>query len=102
MKDIGTQKQCPYCGFHADSKQIEPYLPIRTVLGNRYLVGKLLSYNGDGATYMGLDLSTREPVNIREYFPEGIALRDPKTLGVESAPGNENIYNECLQSFTEM
>lgn len=102
MKDIGTEKQCPYCGFHADSKQIEPYLPIRTVLGNRYLVGKLLEYNGDGATYMGLDLSTREPVNIREFFPEGIALRDPKTLGVYVAHGNENVFDECLQSFTEM
>lgn len=102
MKDIGTEKQCPYCGFHANSKQIEPYLPIRTVLGNRYLVGKLLEYNGDGATYMGLDLSTREPVNIREFFPEGIALRDPKTLGVYVAQGNENVFDECLQSFTEM
>lgn len=102
MKDIGTEKQCPYCGFHADSKQIEPYLPIRTVLGNRYLVGKLLEYNGDGATYMGLDLSTREPVNIREFFPERIALRDPKTLGVYVAQGNENVFDECLQSFTEM
>ena len=102
MKDIGTEKQCPYCGFHADSKQIEPYLPIRTVLGNRYLVGKLLEYNGDGATYMGLDLSTREPVNIREFFPEEIALRDPKTLGVYVAQGNENVFDECLQSFTEM
>lgn len=102
MKDIGTEKQCPYCGFHADSKQIEPYLPIRTVLGNRYLVGKLLEYNGDGATYMGLDLSTRESVNIREYFPEGIALRDSKTLAVYAAPGNEVAFNECLQSFIEM
>lgn len=102
MKDIGTEKQCPYCGFHADSKQIEPYLPIRTVLGNRYLVGKLLEYNGDGATYMGLDLSTREPVNIREYFPEEIALRDSKTLAVYAAPGNEVAFNECLQSFIEM
>lgn len=102
MKDIGTQKQCPYCGFHVDSKQIDPYLPIRTVLGNRYLVGKLLEYNGDGATYMGLDLSTREPVNIREYFPEGIAIRDSNTLGVCQVQGSENIYNECLQSFTEM
>lgn len=102
MKDIGTEKQCPYCGFHADSKQIEPYLPIRTVLGNRYLVGKLLEYNGDGATYMGLDLSTREPVNIREYFPEGIALRDSKTLAVYAAPSNEVAFNECLQSFIEM
>ncbi len=102
MKDIGTEKQCPYCGFHADSKQIEPYLPIRTVLGNRYLVGKLLEYNGDGATYMGLDLSTRESVNIREFFPENIAQRDPKTLGVFVMPEKETIYNECLQSFTEM
>ena len=102
MKDIGTEKQCPYCGFHADSKQIEPYLPIRTVLGNRYLVGKLLEYNGDGATYMGLDLSTRESVNIREYFPEGIALRDSKTLAVYAAQGNEVAFNECLQSFIEM
>ncbi len=102
MKDIGTEKQCPYCGFHADSKQIEPYLPIRTVLGNRYLVGKLLEYNGDGATYMGLDLSTREPVNIREFFPEGIALRDHKTLNVYVAQGNEKIFGECLLSFTEM
>lgn len=102
MKDIGTQKQCPYCGFHTESKQIDPYLPIRTVLGNRYLVGKLLEYNGDGATYMGLDLSTRESVNIREYFPEGIAVRDPKTLEVAPILGNENIFNECLQSFIEM
>lgn len=102
MKDIGDQKQCPYCGFHADSQQITPYLPIRTVLGNRYLVGKLLEYNGDGATYMGLDLSTREPVNIREFFPEGIAQRDSKTMAVYAEAANFGIYNECLQEFAEM
>jgi serine/threonine protein kinase len=102
MKDIGDEKQCPHCGFHVDSQQIAPYLPIRTVLGNRYLVGKLLEYNGDGATYMGLDLSTREPVNIREFFPEGIANRDPKTLSVGVEEADTKLYNECLQSFIEM
>ncbi len=102
MRDIGNEKQCPYCGFHADSQQNSDYLPIRTVLGNRYLVGKLLEYNGDGATYMGLDLTTRETVNIREYFPQGIAVRDPKTLMVSPADGKERIYNENMQSFTEL
>lgn len=102
MRDIGTSKQCPHCGFHVDSMQIEPYLPIRTVLGNRYLVGKLLEYNGDGATYMGLDLSTREAVNIREYFPQGIASRNPQDLSVSPLPEYVDIYNECLQSFIEM
>lgn len=102
MRDIGTQKECPHCGFHTDSQQIAPYLPIRTVLGNRYLVGKLLEYNGDGATYMGLDLSTRAPVNIREFFPIGVAARDPKLLTVNPEEGKEDIYRDFLQSFIEM
>lgn len=102
MKEIVDQKSCPYCGFHSDTPQISPYLPIRTVLGNRYLVGKLLSYNGDGATYIGLDLSTRTPINIREFYPEGIAQRDPKTLEVSAAEQNSVLYNECLHSFVEM
>lgn len=102
MKDIGDSKNCPHCGFHSDTQQISPYLPIRTVLGNRYLVGKLLSYNGDGATYIGLDLSTRSAINIREFFPEGIANRDPKTLAISANEQNRALYNECLHSFVEM
>ena len=102
MKEIGDEKQCPHCGFHADSQQISPYLPIRTVLGNRYLVGKLLSYNGDGATYMGLDLSSRNAVNIREYYPIDVAVRDFKTFGVVPEEGKEEIFNECLHSFLDM
>lgn len=102
MKEIGDSKECPHCGFHSDSQQISPYLPIRTVLGNRYLVGKLLSYNGDGATYMGLDLSTREAINIREYFPIGAAQRDFKTLQVLPEDGKESMFNDYLQSFLDM
>lgn len=102
LKEIGTQKECPYCGFHTDSQQIAPYLPIRTVLGNRYLVGKLLDYNGDGATYIGLDLSTRAPVQIREFFPIGVAERDPKLLTVNAADGKAVLFQDLLQSFIEM
>ncbi len=102
MKEIGAEKQCPYCGFHVDSQQPADYLPVRTVIGNRYLVGKLLEFNGDGATYMGFDLTAREAVNIREYFPIGVAVRDPKLLTVSSAEGKEKLFSEYLQSFTEM
>lgn len=102
MKEIGAEKQCPYCGFHVDSQQPANYLPVRTVIGNRYLVGKLLEFNGDGATYMGFDLTTREAVNIREFFPIGIAQRDPKKLTVLHADGKEKVFSEYLQSFTEL
>ncbi|MBQ8783832.1 MAG: PASTA domain-containing protein [Clostridia bacterium] len=102
MKEIGAEKQCPYCGFHVDSQQPADYLPVRTVIGNRYLVGKLLEFNGDGATYMGFDLTAREAVNIREYFPIGVAQRDPKALTVSPAEGKEKLFSEYLQSFTEL
>ncbi len=102
MKEIGTLKQCPHCGFHVDSPQIAPYLPIRTVLGNRYIVGKLLDYNGDGATYMGLDLTTRSAVNIREFFPDNLATRDTKTLSIHPHEDQFILFNECLHSFVEM
>ena len=32
MREIGDENQCPYCGFHADSPQLAPYLPLRTVV----------------------------------------------------------------------
>ena len=59
MREIGDARQCPYCGYHADSAQIPPYLPVRTVVANRYLVGKLLEYNGEGATRHFPDFGSR-------------------------------------------
>lgn len=102
MKEIGDEKQCPYCGFHAESPQIAPYLPIRSTIANRYLVGKLIDYNGDGASYMGWDLSTKTAVVIREFMPDAIAGRDLGKTEVIPFPGKEEVYYDCLQSFTEM
>ena len=102
MREIGDEKQCPYCGFHADSPQIAPYLPIRSTVANRYLVGKLIDYNGDGASYMGWDLSTKSAVVIREFMPDAIAARNLGKTEVLPLPGKEEVYYDCLQSFTEL
>ncbi len=102
MREIGEEKQCPFCGFHADSPQIAPYLPIRSTIANRYLVGKLIDYNGDGASYMGWDLSAKSPVVIREFMPDAIASREQNKLEVTVNPGKEDVYSDCLQSFTEL
>lgn len=102
MKDIGDAKQCPHCGFFADSPQMMPYLPLRTVVGGRYLVGKLLDCNGDGATYIGWDITQKMPVYIREFLPDAIAQRDEKTLELKPMAGCEMIYRDCIQSFLEL
>lgn len=101
MREIGEEKQCPYCGFHADSPQLAPYLPLRTVVAERYLAGKLLDYNGDGATYIGWDLEMNTPVTIREFLPDAIAQRG-EDLTLTPMAGCEITYRDCHQSFLEL
>lgn len=102
MKDIGDEKQCPYCGFHKDSPQLAPYLPLRTVVGGRYLIGKLLDYNGDGATYIGWDMQRNACVSVREFLPDAIAERDPETLQLKVMAGCDFTFRDCYQSFMEL
>lgn len=69
MKEIGNVQQCPFCGFHNDTVAPAPYLPLRTVIGRRYTVGKVISASGDGVTYIAWDNESRETVTVREFLP---------------------------------
>ena len=102
MREIGEKKQCPYCGYHADSVQIPPYLPVRTVISNRYMVGKMLEYNGEGATYIGWDLVEKKAIKIREFIPDSFTTRTTSNLTLQVMRGNENVYIELRQSFVEL
>jgi len=102
MKEIGEAKKCPYCGYYADSTQISPYLPVRTVIAHRYLVGKMLEYNGEGATYMGWDLTEKKAVKIREFIPDSFTIRSTSNLTLQVMRGSEAVFAELRRSFEEM
>lgn len=102
MKEIGEETQCPYCGFHVDTMQIAPYLGVRSVVANRYLVGKLTEYNGDGATYIAWDINEKKPVTIREYLPDALCTRRIGEKEVTVMSGCEMAYTECMSDFVEL
>lgn len=102
MREIGDAKKCPHCGYHTDSAQISPYLPVRTVIANRYLVGKILEYNGEGATYIGWDLHERKPIKIREFIPDSFTIRTSSDPDLKVMVGSESIFAELRQSFEEL
>lgn len=102
MHEIGSEKKCPYCGYYADSAQITPYLPVRTVIANRYLVGKILEYNGEGATYIGWDITEKKPVKIREFIPDSFTIRTSSELTLQIMKGGEAAFSELRQSFEEL
>ena len=102
MKEIGEEKKCPYCGFHIDTVQALPYLPIRTVISNRYLVGKVLESNGEGATYIGWDLTTKKAVDIREFMPDSFTSRTQANPTLQVMLGSEGSFAELRRSFEEL
>lgn len=102
MHEIGDEKKCPYCGYYIDSAQISPYLPVRTVIANRYLVGKTLEYNGEGATYIGWDITEKKPIKIREFIPDSFSIRTQSDLNLHIMMGSENVFAELRQSFEEL
>ncbi len=75
MRKIGNNTSCPYCKDDNSEPQKSPYLPLKTVIGGKYLIGKLCSSNSEGATYYGFDLDKKLPVTVRELYPDGLVSR---------------------------
>ena len=61
-----------------------PLSPDKSVVANRYLVGKVLEFNGDGVTYAGWDMTERIAVKVREFLPDAICSRKTARLRSES------------------
>ena len=102
MREIGNEKKCPHCGYHVDTAQNSPFLPIRTVVANRYLIGKLIEFYGEGATYIGWDLKEKRAVNIREFMPDTFTTRTAVTNDLRVMLGSEGTFAELRRSFEEL
>lgn len=102
MNELYGEKQCPKCGYYVDSPQISPYLPLKTALGNKYIVGKVLSSNCEGVTYMAYDTERKSPVIIREYLPEKFIDRNINSTEVIIKNEWKDFYYEYLRKFLDL
>ena len=101
MNDNGGEAICPICGFDSKAKNPKNAVPIKTMLCDRFVVGKALSANGEGIDYIGWDTLNDVIVQIREYFPTGVAKRNPDKT-VSMLKGKEYTFNEGLLEFLEI
>ena len=101
MSDNGGEKICPICGFDNLTQNPDNCLPLNSMISNRYLIGKVLDFDGEGITYIGWDNSKNSKVTVKEYFPKNFALRNPdKTVSV--AADGKYTFNEGLLGFIEI
>lgn len=101
MNDNGGEKYCPVCGFNNSTANPDNALPLKFIVNSRYIMGKVVSANGEGITYIAWDTAQNTAVNIREYFPVGFAGRNPDGT-VAMVSGSEYTFNEGLLQFLEL
>lgn len=59
---------------------------MRTVLSDRYMVGRVLEAGGDAVMYLGFDQVQKTPITIREFFPNTLCERGDN-MEVRIIPG---------------
>lgn len=103
MNDNGGEKVCPICGYDTSENNATEHLAVGTWLNaNRYLVGKVVEESGDGVTYIGWDNDLNAVVNIKEYFPAGIAQRSSDRLTVTPKEGRGLAFNSGKDEFVAL
>lgn len=103
--NLSDQNICPYCGEEREIAAAENTRAharnIGNILAGRYQIGKALSHNGEGITYLAYDNQENTRVEIREYFPGNLCARQPDGSVLV---GDETLlaFKSLMFDFTDM
>jgi len=91
---------CPHCGFVVDMPTKRPYfLPHRSIVQDRYFIGKSLGDGGFGITYKAWDMQLEKVVCIKEFYPLGVVQRAGGEKQIDIF--NEFEFKNGLSRFLE-
>ena len=96
------QHICPHCGFSETASHDANFITPGTILRDRYLVGELMEHNGEGASYIGLDLSTDCKIMLREYMPAKFCTRVKNKATISVNYNNLAKYKAFMAEYTEL
>ncbi|MDE6733630.1 MAG: PASTA domain-containing protein [Oscillospiraceae bacterium] len=102
MNDKTYDGPCKLCGYSDDDPFIPTYLEPKTLLSDRYIVGRLLSYNGEGATYIGYDKAAGTKVTIKEFMPDTLCSRKKGETEIVVNSKNSPLYKTYLSEFEDL
>ncbi len=97
------QKVCPCCGYEEGTPPLEAYhIAPETVLGGRYVIGRVIGFGGFGVTYLAYDKTLEKRIAIKEYLPGEFSTRMPNQLKVTVYSGDkEEQYRTGREKFID-
>ncbi len=102
MNDKTYDGPCKLCGYQENTPCIPAYLAPKTFLNERYIVGKLLSYNGEGAVYIGFDTAAGIKVTIKEFMPDTLCSRKKGEGEIVVSAGMMPLYKTYMSEFADL
>lgn len=102
MNEKVYEGPCKFCGYSDSDLCIPTYLLPRTFLNERYIVGKLMSYNGEGAVYIGYDTATETKVTIKEFMPDTLCSRKKGEEEITVNNADSALYKTYMSEFADL
>lgn len=102
MNDKTYDGPCKLCGYSDDSPCIPTYMTPKTFLADRYIVGKVISYNGEGAVYIGYDTAAGIKVTIKEFMPDTLCMRRKGETEITVEPSSAALYKTYMSEFIDL
>lgn len=102
MSSLGDYTVCPHCGYDNAAEYDNQYRKPQSILGGRYIIGRLVRKNGEGALYVGYDNNVHDRVWIREYFPPNLAVRDITTGNILPKENCGAQFKALLADFVDL
>ncbi len=102
MNEKDYEGPCKFCGYSDSDLCIPTYLLPRTFLNERYIVGKLMSYNGEGAVYIGYDTVTETKVTIKEFMPDTLCSRKKGEEEITVNNADSALYKTYMSEFADL
>ena len=93
---------CELCGYMDNTAYLPSYLAPRTMLMNRYLVGRIISRNGEGAVYIAYDTEKNKVVEIKEYMPDLLCSRKKNETTISVNSDALPLYKSYLSEFADL
>ncbi|MCM1226340.1 MAG: PASTA domain-containing protein [Clostridium sp.] len=102
MENKGSARICPHCGYAENTPSLPAFIKPGVTLHDRYLVGRLLNANGQGASYIAYDTAVSCKVILNEYMPDGLCVRVRGRATISVNYNNLAQYKALMAEYTEL
>ena len=93
---------CPHCRRSFAGRNPTGALPVGTLLAGRYTVGEMLSIDGEGILYRGMENRGRFRVTIKEYLPITLSAERGTDYQLRPKPGSEVLLKTTRMDFGDL